>query len=110
MGGGLVTLVAAVHYMYMREYWVQVHESPIVYRYVDWTITVPLQMIEFNLILKAARKPVSAGMFWRLLLGTCAMLAFGWFYILKEIFMGEAGGVAGECSQAVKEAFNNMRF
>ena len=22
----------------------------------------------------------------------------GWFYILKEIFMGEAGGVAGECS------------
>merc|ERR1712154_450973 len=62
-------------------------------------------------------------MFWRLLLGTVAMLAFGymgetgfvfgllgWFYILKEIFMGEAGGVAGECSQAVKESFNNMRF
>ena len=22
----------------------------------------------------------------------------GWFYIPKEIFMGEAGGVAGECS------------
>jgi len=128
--GGLVTLVAAVHYMYMREYWVQVHQSPIVYRYVDWTITVPLQMVEFNLILKAAGKPVTPGMFWRLLLGTVAMLAFGymgetgaleawigfifgmfgWFYILKEIFTGEAGGVAGECSQAVKEAFNNMRF
>merc|ERR1712137_1198369 len=128
--GGLVTLVAAVHYMFMREYWVQVHESPIVYRYVDWTITVPLQMIEFNLILKAARKPVTSGMFWRLLLGTVAMLGFGyagetgaleawigfifgmfgWFYILKEIFTGEAGGVAGECSQAVKESFNNMRF
>merc|ERR1712110_991469 len=52
--GALVTLVAGVHYMYMREYWVQVHKSPIVYRYVDWTITVPLQMIEFNLILKAS--------------------------------------------------------
>merc|ERR1711985_172209 len=37
--GSLVTLVAGVHYMYMREYWVQVHKSPIVYRYVDWTIT-----------------------------------------------------------------------
>merc|ERR1712207_50493 len=49
--GGLVTLVAAVHYMYMREYWVAVHASPIVYRYIDWSITVPLQMIEFNLIL-----------------------------------------------------------
>jgi len=27
--GALVTLVAGVHYMYMREYWVQVHKSPI---------------------------------------------------------------------------------
>ena len=53
--GSLVTLVAGVHYMYMREFWVQVHTSPIVYRYVDWSITVPLQMIEFNLILKAAK-------------------------------------------------------
>ena len=51
--GSLVTLVAGVHYMYMREYWVQVHQSPIVYRYVDWSITVPLQMIEFYLILYA---------------------------------------------------------
>merc|ERR1712113_1322108 len=83
--GGLVTLVAGVHYMYMREYWVQVHSSPIVYRYVDWSITVPLQMIEFNLILKAAGKPVSAEMFWKLLLGTIAMLGFG--------YAGETGAV-----------------
>merc|ERR1712176_565729 len=76
--GGLVTLVAGVHYMYMREYWVQVHKSPIVYRYVDWSITVPLQMIEFNLILKAAGKATSSAMFWRLLLGTIVMLAFGY--------------------------------
>ena len=27
----------------------------------------------------------------------------GWFYILKEIVMSEAGGLAGECSQAFKE-------
>merc|ERR1711904_628223 len=76
--GGLVTLVAGVHYMYMREYWVQVHESPIVYRYVDWSITVPLQMIEFNLILKAAGKNVSSAMFWKLLGGTVMMLSFGY--------------------------------
>merc|ERR1712118_515430 len=57
--GALVTLVAGVHYMYMREYWVQVHKFPIVYRYVDCSITVPLQMTEFNLILKAAGKKVS---------------------------------------------------
>merc|ERR1711865_1226288 len=76
--GGLVTLVAGVHYMYMREYWVQVHKSPIVYRYVDWSITVPLQMIEFNLILKAAGKETSSGMFWKLLLGTVVMLLCGY--------------------------------
>jgi len=39
--GALVTLVAAVHYFYMREYWVQLGGTPIVYRYIDWTITVP---------------------------------------------------------------------
>jgi bacteriorhodopsin len=128
--GGLVTLVAGVHYMYMREYWVQVHASPIVYRYVDWSITVPLQMIEFNLILKAAGKPVSGGMFWRLFLGTVCMLAFGylgethvlpawpsfgagmagWFFILFEIFAGEAGGSVAGCSEAVATSFSSMRM
>merc|ERR1712037_362432 len=73
--GGLVTLVAGVHYMYMREYWVAVGKSPIVYRYIDWSITVPLQMIEFNLILKAANAPIGPDAFWRLLVGTVAMLA-----------------------------------
>jgi len=128
--GGLVTLVAGVHYMYMREYWVQVHSSPIVYRYVDWSITVPLQMIEFNLILKAAGKDTSAAMFWKLLLGTVTMLCFGylgeievlnawigfiggmlgWFFILAEIFAGEAGGMSGQCSEAVATSFKNMRM
>merc|ERR1719502_2008644 len=76
--GGLVTLVAAVHYMYMREYWVAVHSSPIVYRYIDWSITVPLQMIEFNLILKAANAPIGPAGFWKLLIGTVLMLTFGY--------------------------------
>merc|ERR1712118_191099 len=51
--GALVTLVAAVHYFYMREFLVIMHTSPILYSYIDWSITVPLQMIELNLILKA---------------------------------------------------------
>merc|ERR1719384_2443995 len=76
--GALVTLVAAVHYFYMREFWVQIHGSPIVYRYIDWTITVPLQMGEFYLILSAVQPDLSVGMFWRLLLGTVGMLAFGY--------------------------------
>merc|ERR1712066_693766 len=122
--------VAGVHYMYMREYWVQVHKSPIVYRYVDWSITVPLQMIEFNLILKAAGKKVSSEMFWKLLLGTVVMLLCGylgeikampgnvgfmggmcgWAFILFEIFAGEAGGTAADCSPSVASSFTQMRM
>merc|ERR1712057_133325 len=81
--GALVTLVAAVHYFYMREFWIQIHSSPILYRYIDWSITVPLQMIEFNLILKAVQPSIGQEMFWRLLIGTVVMLASG--------YMGESG-------------------
>merc|ERR1712178_444231 len=131
--GGLVTLVAGVHYMYMREYWVAVHASPIVYRYIDWSITVPLQMIEFNLILKATKAPIGAGGFWRLLIGTIWMLGFGyagetgtinkwhgfgaglvgWVFILAEIFVGPSANALknGEnVSPAVRQSFNNMRI
>merc|ERR1712039_965164 len=76
--GALVTLVAAVHYFYMREFWVIIHTSPILYRYIDWSITVPLQMIEFYLILSAVQPNLSGGMFWRLSIGTVMMLAFGY--------------------------------
>merc|ERR1719321_975115 len=56
--GSLVTLVAGVHYFYMREFWVIIHSSPILYRYIDWSITVPLQMIEFYLILSAVKPTI----------------------------------------------------
>merc|ERR1712211_107705 len=76
--GALVTLVVAVHYFYMREFWVQLGASPVLYRYIDWSITVPLQMIEFYLILAAVNSSISATMFWRLLIGTVVMLAAGY--------------------------------
>merc|ERR1719440_1515002 len=128
--GALVTLVAAVHYFYMREFWVIIGSSPILYRYIDWTITVPLQMIEFYLILSAVKPDLGAGMFWRLFLGTCVMLASGycgeagfvnaklgfvaglagWGIILFEIFAGEAGIIAGGVSAHVSASFNTMRI
>ena len=128
--GGLVCLVAAVHYFYMREVWVTTGDTPTVYRYVDWLITVPLQMIEFYIIL-AAVAAVSAGIFWRLLIGTLVMLVAGyageagfinawagfivglagWAYILYEIFAGEAGKVsAADAPASVQSAFNTMRW
>merc|ERR1712107_115230 len=131
--GSLVTLVAAVHYFYMREYWVIFQESPIVYRYIDWTITVPLQMVEFYLVLHAVDKTISGMMFWRLLIGTVAMLMFGylgenrimnpwygffaglagWAFILFEIFFGGAGNAAVKADAAnpyVKSAFDTCRL
>jgi bacteriorhodopsin len=130
--GALVTLIAAVHYFYMREFWVTIHMSPIVYRYIDWTLTVPLQMIEFYLILSAVKPDLSSGMFYRLLIGTVLMLVFGylgealiinpwigfalgmcgWFFILFEVFAGEGGKAAKEkdMSEAVSTAFGTMRF
>ena len=126
---GLVTLVAAVHYFYMRDVWVATGETPTVYRYIDWLITVPLLMVEFFLILSAITK-VPAGVFWRLLIGTTVMLVFGylgeagymnvtagfvigtaaWLYVLYEIFRGEASQLNAEnASPAVQSAFNLMR-
>ena len=127
---GLVTLVAAVHYFYMRDVWVETGATPLVYRYIDWLITVPLLMVEFYLILRAITN-VSSGIFWKLMLGSIAMLAFGylgeagymnaklafilgmagWAFILYEIFMGEASQVAAEqAPESVQSAFTTMRW
>jgi bacteriorhodopsin len=127
---GLVTGIAFVHYMYMRDVWVMTGDSPTVYRYIDWLITVPLQMVEFYLILVAVRK-VPSGIFWRLLIGSLVMLIggylgeagyinatlgfvigmAGWIYILYEIFSGEAGKAAAKSgNKALVTAFGAMRM
>ena len=127
---GMVTLVAAVHYFYMRDVWIATGETPTVYRYIDWLITVPLLMVEFYLILRAITN-VSQGIFWRLMIGTLVMLIggyageagyigttfgfvigmLGWAYILYEVFAGEASKVvASEASASVQSAFSTMRW
>ena len=49
-----------MHYFYMRGVWVETGQSPTVFRYVDWLLTVPLQITEFYLILAA----VTAASIW----------------------------------------------
>ncbi len=126
---GLITFIAAVHYMYMRDFWVATGESPTVYRYIDWILTVPLQMVEFFLILVAAGAAVSSGAFYRLLIGTLVMIVggylgeaghisvllgfiigmIGWAVIIWEIFRGEASQAA-TTKESVTSAFNAMRL
>ena len=131
----MVTLIAAMHYYYMRDVWDLTKQSPTALRYIDWSLTVPLQMIEFYLILRAVSN-VSSGVFFRLLGGTVVMLlagylgeanlfpffdgsaayltAFaigmaGWFYILYEIFAGEAAQKSEKATEGVQMAFNACR-
>jgi len=127
---GLITGVAFIHYIYMRGVWVETGDSPTVYRYIDWLITVPLQMVEFYLILSAVRK-VPSGIFWRLLIGSTVMLVGGylgeagyinstlgfvigmggWIYVLYEIFSGEAGKTAAKSgNKALTTAFGALRM
>jgi bacteriorhodopsin len=129
----MVTGIAAIHYFYMRQGWVYTGESPTVLRYVDWLLTVPLQIVEFYLIL-AAMTAVATGLFWRLLVASLVMLiagylgevnsadptalwAFfiigmaGWIYILYEIFAGEASRInASEGTVAGQKAFGALRL
>ena len=127
---GLVTGIAFIHYMYMREVWIGTGESPTVYRYIDWLITVPLLMLEFYFVLAAVKK-VPSSVFWKLLIGSLVMLIggylgeagyiqpfvgfvigmAGWIYILYEIFAGEAGKVsASDAPEAVQSGFATMRW
>ena len=127
---GLVTGIAAWHYFYMRGVWVATGDSPTVLRYIDSLITVPLQIVEFYVIL-AAMTAVASSLFWRLLIASIIMLVFGymgetgamnvtlafvigmagWLYIIYEVFAGEASKAsAGSGNAAGQTAFNALRL
>ena len=143
----LVTGVAWYHYTYMREHWASTYAnpninsagdivagtgfeqgaSPLVLRYVDWLITVPLQVAEFYLIL-AAVGAATAILFWRLFGASLIMLISGylgeaghapelpmlvvgclaWFYIMYEVWAGDAKKGADTASEGTQFAFRAM--
>ena len=126
----IVTFIAFIHYLYMRDLWVTTQASPITYRYIDWFITVPLQIVEFYLILSAVTK-ISPSVFWRLLIASIVMLVAGyigeaglgsvniffaigmvaWFAILYEIFFGVAGYLYSKVTHMpTKAAFSGLRL
>ena len=131
----LVTGVAWYHYTYMREVWAMGDGSPLVYRYIDWLITVPLQVVEFYLILAA----IGVGtfvMFRNLMVASIVMLVAGffgesgamdsvidlsaeiwwvigmagWGYILYELWSGDVKAASETGSPSVQYAFNSMRL
>ena len=126
----LVTGVAFWHYLYMRGVWIETGETPTVFRYIDWLITVPLQIVEFYLIL-AAVTVVRPALFWKLLIASLVMLiggylgeagymasmpAFvigmiGWAAVIYLIFAGDAAKANTASGNAASQtAFNAMRM
>jgi len=120
---GLITFIAAVHYYYMRGYYMETHDSPTFFRYVDWLLTVPLMCVEFYLITKKAGG--TSGLLWKMILASVVMLVTGYwgeavapaqatlwgtisaiayFYIVYEVWMGDVKKLATGAGTAVASA------
>ena len=126
---GLVTGIAFWHYLYMRGVWIDTGETPTVFRYIDWLLTVPLLMVEFYLILAACTN-VAGSLFKKLLGGSLVMLLFGymgeagimavlpafiigvaaWLYMIYELWAGEGKNAVNQASPAVMSAYNTMMW
>merc|ERR1719343_668234 len=89
---GLVTFIAAYHYIRIFNSWVDAYEySPgkpdpkltglpfnDAYRYMDWLLTVPLLLIEILLVMKLDEATFSAKA-WRLGVGSALMIVSGYY-------------------------------
>ena len=93
---GLITFIAAVHYMYMRDAHAAGLETT-VFRYVDWILTVPLMCVEFYLILRVAGATKSH--MWKLIGFSTVMLVAGYFG--ESIGIADQGTAAAEAVAAV---------
>jgi bacteriorhodopsin len=129
----LITGIAAVHYGYMRDYWGTFGESPTFFRYVDWTLTVPLMCVEFYLLTKVAGAKKS--LLWKLIIASTWMLVcgyigesmsdgttghsvqwgvlstLGYLYILYTVWLGEVAKLAeASKSDAVKRGVRTLAW
>lgn len=105
---GLITGIAAIHYYYMRDFYLQTGTSPTAFRYVDWTLTVPLMCVEFYLLTKPFGAKGST--LTKLIIASLVMLiagyigetsglesnvmwgiisTLGYLYIVYEVFAGD---------------------
>jgi bacteriorhodopsin len=130
---GLITGIAAVHYFYMRDYYLATGDNPTFFRYVDWTLTVPLMCVEFYLLTKAAGATKS--LLWKLIIASTWMLVcgyigeamsdgctghsvqwgvlstLGYLYILYTVWLGEVAQLAeASKSDVVKRGVRTLAW
>jgi sensory rhodopsin len=119
---GLITLIAAVHYYYMRDVWVTSYTSPTEFRYIDWILTVPLMCVEFYLLTKTGlSKMVSASVVMLVtgylgeasvcsVFGTHSPAIWGlisglaYFYIVNEVYQGDVAKAAKKAGKNIQNA------
>jgi hypothetical protein len=127
---GVVMVISAIHYYYLKEMWIATGHAPIIFRYVDWALSRPIQVVTFYIMLSAVT-PLSPALFWRLLAGALitvigeflgaagfmsATLGFligmvGWLYILGELYLGEASTAsANSGNERADMAYRSMRL
>ena len=130
---GLITMIAAFHYYYMRDYHLATGDSPTFFRYVDWILTVPLMCVEFYLLTKLAGAKKS--LLWKLIAASTWMLVagyigealtdgstthsvqwgvistLGYLYILHNVWLGEVAKLAQSSGiESVKKGVRTLAW
>jgi bacteriorhodopsin len=119
---GLITLIAAVHYYYMRDVWVSSYMSPTEFRYIDWILTVPLMCVEFYLLTKTGLSKMVSASIVMLVTGyfgeASVFSVFGsqspaiwglisglaYFYIVNEVYQGDVAKAAKKAGKKIENA------
>jgi bacteriorhodopsin len=126
----IITGIAAIHYHYIREIWLISGYSPTAYRYIEWLLTGPLQILALYCFIKACNT-VKSDLMWRLFMAATIMwLAayFGeihyldehmlwgcffihviaWLYLLFELFAGEASTIMATQQPATQKVYRSL--
>ena len=126
----LVPLVGVLHYGLASLVWLQAHDMPVVFRYADWMIAAPVQVLTLYFFIQTVSS-TPTGLFWRLLIASVAMVlarymgetdllypTLGfliglllWLYVLGEFYFGRMAEIAAQsASDPVRIGFFWLRL
>jgi sensory rhodopsin len=126
----LVPLVGVLHYGLSSLVWLQAHDMPVVFRYADWMIAAPVQVLTLYFFIQTVSS-TPTGLFWRLLIASVAMVlarymgetdllypTLGfliglllWLYLLGELYFGRMAEIAAQsASDPVRLGFFWLRL
>lgn len=126
----LVPLVGVLHYGLSSLVWLQAHDMPVVFRYADWMIAAPVQVLTLYFFIQTVSS-TPTGLFWRLLIASIAMVlarymgetdllypTLGfliglllWLYVLGELYFGRMAEIAAQsASDPVRIGFFWLRL